>query len=101
MYIHVFEYLCILLLVIIHRTHLNLCAAFGYFSLNIIQLCIIVLIIADMNECFSKPCLNGGTCVDGPDSYTCNCPSGFTGSDCETSKHKICFISSLDLLTSL
>ena len=29
-------------------------------------------------------CLNGGTCVDGINSYTCLCPEKFVGSNCQT-----------------
>ena len=32
-----------------------------------------------------SPCNNGGTCKDGIASYTCICPNGFTGQDCEIS----------------
>ena len=28
--------------------------------------------------------MNGGTCTDGVDSYICECDSGYTGVDCET-----------------
>jgi len=35
------------------------------------------------NDCYSNPCLNGGTCVDGNGAYTCNCPANFTGNNCE------------------
>lgn len=31
----------------------------------------------------SSSCFNGGTCVDGINSFTCLCPPGFTGSYCE------------------
>ena len=40
----------------------------------------------DIDDCESKPCLNGATCVDGTNSYHCQCPVGFTGKDCEHSK---------------
>ena len=38
----------------------------------------------DINECAINPCLNGGTCTDGVNNYTCSCAAGFTGKDCET-----------------
>ena len=30
------------------------------------------------------PCRNGATCIDGVNSYTCNCSPGYEGTDCET-----------------
>uniref|UniRef100_A0ABM0M578 Fibropellin-1-like n=1 Tax=Saccoglossus kowalevskii TaxID=10224 RepID=A0ABM0M578_SACKO len=38
----------------------------------------------DINECASNPCLNNGTCVDGVDSYVCNCVVGYSGDNCQT-----------------
>ncbi|XP_072047323.1 uncharacterized protein [Amphiura filiformis] len=39
----------------------------------------------DINECDSDPCLNGGTCNDGVNAYTCDCyNTGFSGTHCET-----------------
>ena len=36
-------------------------------------------------SCASGPCNNGGTCVDVIGSgFTCTCPPGFTGSECQT-----------------
>ena len=43
-------------------------------------------IYLDINDCYPDPCQNGGTCVDGVDSYTWNCPTDFTGVNCQTSK---------------
>ena len=37
----------------------------------------------DINECSSNPCQNGGTCVDGINSHTCNCDLGYSGDNCE------------------
>ena len=37
----------------------------------------------NIDDCVSFPCENGGTCVDGFDEITCNCPEGFTGTFCE------------------
>ena len=38
----------------------------------------------DINDCASDPCLNGATCVDGVNMYTCDCVDGYTGTHCET-----------------
>lgn len=40
---------------------------------------------ADINDCESNPCRNGGTCIDGINSYTCICSGGWEGAHCETS----------------
>lgn len=33
----------------------------------------------EKNECQSNPCLNGGSCVDRHNGYTCQCKLGFGG----------------------
>jgi hypothetical protein len=37
----------------------------------------------NIDDCDPNPCQNGGLCVDGVDSYTCQCQPGYTGDDCE------------------
>lgn len=37
----------------------------------------------EINECESNPCLNYGYCIDGLDSFTCQCPEGYLGPICE------------------
>jgi hypothetical protein len=39
---------------------------------------------ADIDECGSTPCANGGSCTDGLGSYSCACASGFSGLFCQT-----------------
>lgn len=36
------------------------------------------------NPCEPNPCQNGGTCENNPNSYTCGCLAGYTGTNCET-----------------
>ncbi|XP_061566690.1 zonadhesin, like [Cololabis saira] len=39
------------------------------------------------SPCLSSPCQNGGTCTEASsDSYTCQCPEGFEGFNCEMEK---------------
>ena len=37
----------------------------------------------NIDECVSTPCLNGGTCRDALNSYTCFCVPGYEGQRCE------------------
>lgn len=41
---------------------------------------------ADEDDCFREPCQNGGDCLDGINSFTCDCASGFSGDFCQNSK---------------
>uniref|UniRef100_A0A3Q3D5Z7 Fibulin-7-like n=1 Tax=Hippocampus comes TaxID=109280 RepID=A0A3Q3D5Z7_HIPCM len=38
-----------------------------------------------INECASIPCLNGGTCLDEVNQFSCICPKGWAGETCQTS----------------
>jgi hypothetical protein len=43
-----------------------------------------------INDCASSPCQNGGTCVDGNRSFTCTCPSSYTGFLCQVTSSTKC-----------
>eukprot|EP00057_Strongylocentrotus_purpuratus_P013765 XP_011668239.1 PREDICTED: sushi, von Willebrand factor type A, EGF and pentraxin domain-containing protein 1-like [Strongylocentrotus purpuratus] len=36
-----------------------------------------------LSLCYSNPCVNGGTCTVNGSSFTCTCPSSYTGPTCE------------------
>ena len=42
------------------------------------------ILLIDIVECSSNPCMNGATCTDAVNSYTCACVAGYTGTHCET-----------------
>ncbi|RVE73858.1 hypothetical protein OJAV_G00035670 [Oryzias javanicus] len=37
----------------------------------------------ETNPCQANPCLHGGSCLQEGDSYSCYCPQGFSGENCE------------------
>ncbi|KAK9411346.1 FAT4: FAT atypical cadherin 4 [Crotalus adamanteus] len=37
-----------------------------------------------MKSCSSQPCQNEAVCHNNPSGYSCACPPGFLGPDCET-----------------
>lgn len=37
----------------------------------------------DFDECDSNPCVNGGSCSDGINDYSCACADGFEGRNCD------------------
>ena len=44
-----------------------------------------MLCLQDGDYCTPDPCLHGGTCYNGADSYICVCDNGYHGIICETS----------------
>ena len=47
----------------------------------------VVFIFKDIDECVNHTCVNGGSCKDGVNNYSCNCLPGFTGDRCQTGKY--------------
>lgn len=45
-------------------------------------------LFAEIDECKSIPCLNGATCIDKLNNFTCTCTSGFAGDTCEVGKNR-------------
>ncbi|KAH9489124.1 hypothetical protein Btru_057137 [Bulinus truncatus] len=43
----------------------------------------------DIDDCWSNPCQNSGTCRDGYKNYTCQCPANYNGSMCENDLAKL------------
>lgn len=41
---------------------------------------------SDINDCISDPCGNGGTCIDGVNSFQCLCHDGWQGQLCDMSE---------------
>ena len=46
---------------------------------------------ADIDDCADQPCLNGGTCLDEVNDYTCICAVGYTGENCNIGKNGVYF----------
>ena len=42
----------------------------------------------DLDDCVNHNCSNGASCIDGINSYSCNCSVGFTGLNCETGRDR-------------
>ena len=45
------------------------------------------LFSADIDNCVDQPCLNGGTCIDSVNDFTCVCAVGYTGKNCSIGKN--------------
>ena len=58
--------------------------SWGLFGQNVTNFA--KFLLSDIDECAPKPCLNGGSCIDGINSYKCKCEPGFDGKNCENSE---------------
>ena len=76
---------------------LHTITAFSGQGLSMLAICnktydIYMFFFPDIDECNPNPCLNGAVCVDGINGYTCFCPAGYTGINCETSELQLCSV---------
>ena len=47
-----------------------------------------ILFVLDIDDCTASSCQNGGLCIDGVNTFTCDCTgTGFEGTVCEISKY--------------
>lgn len=44
---------------------------------------------ADINDCASSPCQNGGTCIDGINAFQCFCTDGWEGRLCDAGEQRL------------
>lgn len=58
----------------------------SYVSLALTYFNLFFVLFTDIDYCINHTCQNGGSCVDGIHSYSCKCPTGYTGGNCETGK---------------
>ena len=47
------------------------------------RILILYIPFLDIDDCVNHKCSNGGSCIDGVNSFSCNCLTGFTGNYCE------------------
>ena len=59
---------------------------------NIYKLYTFILYFAEVNECESHPCQNNGSCSDLVNKYSCQCITGYTGSNCEIGRIYIYYL---------
>ena len=58
---------------------------------------IFLVLTVDIDDCKSNPCMNEGVCVDGINSFSCDCSHGFMGDNCSMSKFH-CLLKLIDTL---
>jgi hypothetical protein len=60
---------------------------------DVVYIDFIIHAIIDIDDCSTGPCLNGATCNDGIDGYTCTCAPGYTGYHCGIGQLCFCLFS--------
>lgn len=60
---------------ILHLSYFSSCTMYWFFAS-------FLSLFSDIDECYSDPCLNNGTCTDLIAGFSCSCSSGYAGSLC-------------------
>ena len=58
-------------------------------------------IVSDIDDCPGQDCQNNAPCVDGVNTFTCNCAgTGYDGNKCQNSKYLV-LVETLDMMDSI
>ena len=62
---------------------------------TVINSCLLIFVVLEIDECSESPCLNDAQCVDveGVNTFYCVCNSFYTGERCEQGKTKLVDVS--------
>lgn len=64
----------------------------GFIEVNVNSIKISAFVVFFSDECASNPCVNGGSCVDRVDEFSCTCGRGYSGDFCQIrSSEAVCF----------
>ena len=58
-------------------------------------------LFSDIDDCVNHTCINGGSCVDGINSYSCSCVKEYTGDRCEKGEIYITLVEKLPLVSQV
>ena len=51
-----------------------------------------------IDNCQNMPCLNGGSCSNGLNKFTCSCAPGYNGTICQSGKMKMkCLLQQINM----
>ena len=57
-----------------------------------------MFLLSEIVYCASRPCMNGATCIDEINSYSCNCSDDYVGSRCETGRFVLVVLQTVHII---